>query len=102
MQSAVQLTEYYIEQVQFIHSDSSDSEENSSSLHFKIIELSQRRGWIKARDVQNSIRCFKKTSPNRIRIIFKELVANGHGITESSGNKLIYKFYKSVVSVDGR
>lgn len=38
MQSAVQLTEYYIKQVQFIHSDSSDSEENSSSLHFKIIE----------------------------------------------------------------
>lgn len=57
------------------------------SLLFKI----NRKGWIKARDVQNCIRSFKKTSPSRIRSLFRELEANGYGITEGEGNKLIWK-----------
>ena len=91
MRTAVQLTKFYINQVRLIHANSTISEDNSSSLHFKIIDLSKRKGWIKARDVQNSIRSFKKTSPNRIRSLFRELEANGFGITEGDGKKLIWK-----------
>ena len=91
MQAAVQLTKFYINQVKLIHANSNVSEDNSSSLHFKIIDLSHRKGWIKARDVQNSIRSFKKASPNRIRSLFRELEANGFGTTEGDGKKLIWK-----------
>ena len=91
MRTAVQLTKFYINQVRLIHANSTISEDNSSSLHFKIIDLSKRKGWIKARDVQNSIRSFKKTSPSRIRSLFRELEANGFGITEGDGKKLIWK-----------
>ena len=63
------------------------------------INLSNRKGWIKARDVQNSIRSFKKVSPNRIRSIFRELEDNGYGITEGERNKLSWKS-NTVDSVD--
>ena len=60
------------------------------SVHFKIINLSNRKGWIKARDVQISIRPLKKESPSRIRAIFRELEANGYGTTKFEGKKLIW------------
>lgn len=91
MEAAVQLTQFYINQVQLIHANSSAGKHNSSSLHFKIIDLSNRKGWIKARDVQNSIRSFKNTSPNCICSLFRELEANGYGKTEGEGNKLTWK-----------
>ena len=91
MQAAVQLTEIYINQVRLIHANSSVSEDNSSSLHFKIIDLSHRKGWVKARDVQNGIRSFKKVSPSRIRSIFRDLEVHGYGIIEGEGKKLSWK-----------
>lgn len=99
MQIAVQLTNFYINQVRLIHANSNTCEDNASSLNFRIIDLSHRKGWIKARDVQNGIRSFKKTSPNRIRSLFRELETNGYGTTEGEGNKLTWKA-KSVDAID--
>ena len=101
MQAAVQLTEIYINQVKLIHANSSNSEDNSSSLHFKIIDLSHRKGWVKARDVQNGIRSFKKVSPNRIRSIFRDLQAHGYGKIKDEGKKLSWKA-NAVDTVDRR
>ena len=100
IQAAVKLTKFYISQVQLIHANSSVSEDNLSSVHFKMIDLSNRKGWIEARDVQNSIRYFKKKSPNKIRAIFRELEANGHGVTRFDGKKLIWNANKLVDAVD--
>ena len=100
MQAAVRLTMFYINQVQLIHANSSASEDNSSSVHFRIIDLSKRKGWLKARDVQNSIRCFKKVSPNKIRAIFRELETSNYGVTKYDGKKLIWNASNSVDPVD--
>ena len=101
MLAAVQLTEFYINQVKLIHANGNSSEDNSSSLHFKIIDLSHRKGWVKARDIQNSIRSFKKVSPNRIRSIFRDLQAHGYGTIKDEGKKLSWKA-NAVDTVDRR
>ncbi|WP_319421504.1 hypothetical protein [Pleurocapsa sp. FMAR1] len=62
--------------------------------------MSNCKGWIKARDVQNSIRCFKKVSSNRICSIFRELEANSYGVTKLEGKKLIWNADNSLDSVD--
>lgn len=90
MEVAVELTKFYINQVQLIHANSSGSSDNLPSVHLKIITLSHRKGWLKARDVQTSIRPLKKESPSRIRAIFRELEASGYGITKFEGQKLIW------------
>lgn len=69
MQAAIQLTKFYIGQVKLIHANSCASKDNLPATYFKIINLSKRKGWLKAKDVQNGIRDFRKEQPNQIRSI---------------------------------
>lgn len=90
MRAAIQLTKFYIGQVKLIHANSCASKDNLPATYFKIINLSKRKGWLKAKDVQNGIRDFKKEQPNQIRSIFQELKSLGYGVTQYEGNKLIW------------
>ncbi len=101
MQAAIKLTKFYIGQVKLIHANSCASKDNLPATYFKIINLSKRKGWLKAKDVQNSIRDFRKEQPNQIRSIFQELTFIGYGVTKDEGNKLIWNAEK-VDSVDNK
>ncbi len=57
----------------------------------KIIELSDCKGWITARDTKNGIRGLKATLPDQIRDMFSELVSMGHGEMEGIGIRLKFR-----------
>jgi len=98
VKSAIALTKYYIGQVKLIHAEGDAEDGELSPLYIKILNLSERKGWIKARDVKNNDRTFKKYNANDIRGFFTELEAMGLGQTSGKGNRL--SFTKTVDAVD--
>ena len=59
-----------------------------SDIYRKLIALSQRSGWLKAKTVRNSLWALRDCSMDEIRQHFRELVALGQGCTRGNGNKL--------------
>lgn len=91
MKSAITISKFYISQVKLIHSDGEGGENGTDSLaplYRKIIELSNRKGWITARDVARSSSSFKKYKPDEIRALFHELEQMGMAKLDGKGTTL--------------
>lgn len=98
LKSAIALAKFYIGQVKLIHAEGDAEEGELSPLYIKILTLSERKGWIKAKDLKMSDRSFRKMNANDIRSFFVDLEAMGFGKTDGKGNRLI--FIKTVDTVD--
>ena len=98
LSSAINLTKFYIGQVKLIHAEGDAEDGELSPLYIKILSLSERKGWVKAKDLKMSDRSFRKMNANDIRSLFTELEAMGLGTTHGKGNRLM--FNKAVDAVD--
>jgi len=90
LKQAVALAKFYLGQIQLIYAEGDAAEGELSPIYTKIIQLSERKGWIRAKDVRENIRLFKnqKVSPDAIRSHFRELEALGIGVTKGMGARL--------------
>ena len=101
LQSAIRVMKFCLGQVRLIHGLGDEMNGALPPLLAKIIELSDRKGWITARDTKNGIRGLKAMPPNQIRDMFSELVSMEHG--EIAGAGIRVKFHtKTVDPVDTR
>jgi CRISPR-associated protein Cmr3 len=98
IEAGIKLAKRYIREIKAIYVKADET--NQSHKYQSIISLSQRKGWLKARDVKMSNRSFKSFSTQEIRTIFNELVELGFGDTKGKGNKLEWKYEKTVDTVD--
>lgn len=87
MDAAIKLSQFYLGQVRLVHSEGYAAAGELPDVYSKIIALSQRSGWLKAKTVRNAVWAFRQTSMDEIRQHFRELVALGKGRTRGSGNK---------------
>jgi uncharacterized membrane protein YgcG len=95
MAAAIKLSKYHIDQVKLIHSEGDAANGDVAAIHAKIIQLSERKGWIKAADVRDIDRQAKKQfSADDIRRHFQELEASGFGTTRGQRTKLMWSIYK--------
>ncbi|BAY55896.1 bifunctional DNA primase/polymerase [Leptolyngbya boryana NIES-2135] len=88
MKAAISLAKFYIGQVKLIHAEGGNESGELEQSYTKLIRLSERKGWIKARDAQNLCREFRKLSPDTVRSHFRELEAMGLGSTRGTGRQL--------------
>jgi hypothetical protein len=95
MAAAIKLSKYHIGQVKLIHSEGDVVNGDVAAIHAKIIQLSERKGWLKAADVRDIDRQTKKQfSADDIRRHFQELEASGFGQTRGQRTKLMWSIYK--------
>jgi hypothetical protein len=95
MVAAIKLAKYHIGQVKLIHSEGDVANGDLVAIHTKIIQLSEREGWLKAADVRDIDRHTKKQfSANDIRRHFQELETLGFGQTKGDGTRLMWSIYK--------
>jgi Protein of unknown function (DUF3987)/Bifunctional DNA primase/polymerase, N-terminal/Primase C terminal 2 (PriCT-2) len=107
VEAAITLSRYAIEQRKQVNAIGGIERGETAPILQKIIDLSVRKGWISAKDVQQAVRSLKKTKPDHIRQYFSRLVEMGKGETEGSGVKLRFRAAvvqsvdKTVDTVDG-
>jgi hypothetical protein len=95
MAAAIKLAKYHIGQVKLIHSEGDAANGELAAIHTKIIQLSERKGWLKAADVRDIDRQTKKKfSADDIRRHFLELEASGFGQTKGERTRLMWSIYK--------
>jgi CRISPR-associated protein Cmr3 len=95
MAAAIKLAKYHIGQVKLIHSEGDVANGDIAAIHAKIIQLSERKGWLKAADVRDIDRQTKKQfTADDIRRHFQELEASGFGQTKGEGTRLMWSIYK--------
>jgi hypothetical protein len=95
MAAAIKLSKYHIGQVKLIHSEGDVANGDVAAIHAKIIQLSERKGWLKAADVRDIDRQTKKQfSADDIRRHFQELEASGFGQTRGQRTKLTWSIHK--------
>ena len=90
----INLMEYFLDQRVLLMSKLCNYDSISPQLK-QIIELSNRVGWITAREVKQSIWKLKNNDSDEIRNWFKELETLNIGVTQGRGNRL--KFQTSTV-----
>jgi CRISPR-associated protein Cmr3 len=93
MTMGVELAKRYIKEIKAIYlRHESSNGHNLSPIYSKIISLSQRKGWLKARDLKQGDRYFRKLSTVDIRRHFQELISLGFGETKGKGKSLEWRF----------
>jgi CRISPR-associated protein Cmr3 len=88
IEAAIKLAQYHIDQVKLIHSEGDAANGKASAIQAKIIQMSERKGWLKASDVRDFDREMKKLTANDIRSHFRDLEACGFGQTRGDGTRL--------------
>lgn len=89
MQSAIQLSKFYLGQVKLIHSEGDALDGDLTPSYCKILSLSQRKGWVTARDIYRARTISdRKATLDQIRVLMRELVTMGLAITRNEGNRL--------------
>ncbi|MBD2014334.1 DUF3987 domain-containing protein [Microcoleus sp. FACHB-53] len=95
MVAAIKLAKHHIGQVKLIHSEGDAANGEIAAIHTKIIQLSERKGWLKAADMRDIDRQIKKQfTADDIRRHFRELEASGFGQTRGEGTKLMWSIYQ--------
>ncbi|BAU13070.1 bifunctional DNA primase/polymerase [Leptolyngbya sp. NIES-3755] len=92
--AAISLSKFCIGQVKLIHTMGDEARGELSPVLVKLIEFSDRRGWITARDAKqgiNALRISKQHTSEVIRRLFHDLCEMGYGTTEGSGSKMRWK-----------
>lgn len=100
--AAISLAKYSISQVKLIHSLGEEARGELTPILAKLVELSQRKGWINARDAKqgiNALRVGKQFTSDVIRRMFVELCDLGHGSVQGQGTRLRWCVQKSVDGV---
>ena len=87
VRAARQLAEFYLGQVQLIHSDGEAAMGELTPILAKILEKAQGLGSITARTAKRSFFALKNTSSQQLRDYFNELVVMGHGSIEGNGSR---------------
>jgi CRISPR-associated protein Cmr3 len=89
MQSAIQLSKFYLGQVKLIHSEGDALDHDLTPSYCKILSLSQRKGWVTARDIYRARAVGdRKATLNQIRGLMRELVTMGLAQARNQGNRL--------------
>lgn len=93
---AVELTNFYIQQIKALHVQFT-SESSIAPCLAKVVDLSKQKGWIKTRDVQRCYDAKSSPSPNSVRNWFMELQTMGRGKTQGKGRTLKFHFVEDSV-----
>lgn len=99
MKAAIKLARWFIGQVKLLYAEGDAVDGALGSVYTKLIQLSRVRGWLRAKDVRNYERNYRKASSEVIRSHFRELEAMGYGETCGVGNRLQWR--ATVDAVDG-
>ena len=91
VKQGVRLINFFMDQVKILRSDSDAAKGELPDILKKIIQLSQRLGKIKAKQVQQNYESIKLT-PDKIRDAFLELEVMGYGVTNGKGNRLEWEY----------
>jgi hypothetical protein len=89
---AISLTKFYAFQVQSLYTQFSDPDALAPQL-VKVIELSRKKGWLKASDVYLSITKARRPSGETVREWFAELVAMEKGEVRGQGRSLQFRAF---------
>jgi hypothetical protein len=89
---AISLTKFYAFQVQSLYTQFSDPDADAPQL-VKVIELSRKKGWLKASDVYLSITKARRPSGETVREWFCELVAMRKGEVRGQGRSLQFRAF---------
>ena len=89
---AISLTKFYAFQVQSLYTQFSDPDADAPQL-VKVIELSRKKGWLKASDVYLSITKARRPSGETVREWFAELVAMEKGEVRGQGRSLQFRAF---------
>lgn len=89
---AINLTKFYAQQVQSLYTQFSDPDALAPQL-VKVIELSRKKGWLKASDVYLSITKKSRPSGETVREWFSELVVMGKGKVRNQGRSLQFRAF---------
>ena len=93
----IKVTQFFLEQVELLHKTLCDSDSQFGKFR-EILAISEKLGWISARDISRARRSFKNIDPNLIREWFLELESLGYGEVKGKGNRL--RFHHLVKNVD--
>jgi hypothetical protein len=91
----INLSKFYLGQVKLIHSEGDALEGDLAPNYYKILALSERKGWVTARDIyRGRAVCDRKMPLDQIRILMQELVTMGLAIARNDGNRLEIKAFQ--------
>ncbi|MEL4895476.1 DUF3987 domain-containing protein, partial [Crocosphaera sp. Alani8] len=92
MRIARKLSAVYLRQIKLVYGEADTNDGNLSPIFKKIIELSNRKGKVTAREAIQGIREFQKSklSSDQIREMFNELVEMGYGKVIGNGRRLAF------------
>ena len=89
--AAIEVMVHCLRQVRVVHSWGAEADGDLAPALVRIIELSDRKGAIAARDVQAEVKALRKEKPAKIRELFTELAKLGKGEVEGSGIRLKFR-----------
>ena len=92
MEAAIKLSKFYLGQVKLIHSEGDALEGDLAPNYCKMLALSERKGWVTARDIyRGRAVCDRKMPLDQIRVHMRELVTMGLAASRHEGNRLEIK-----------
>lgn len=93
MAMGVELAKRYIAEIKAIYLRHEGSDEkNISPIYSRIVSLSEHKGWLKARDLKQGDRYFRKLSTVDIRRHFQDLIELGFGVIRGVGKAMEWCF----------
>jgi hypothetical protein len=90
-EEAFRIVMFGMQQVFSLYNELGESEALATHLA-KVIDVSQKKGWIVARDVQRTYDKASCPTPDQVRSWFRELEAMGKGSTSGEGRNLKYNY----------
>ncbi|MFM2431742.1 MAG: hypothetical protein RLZZ511_2955 [Cyanobacteriota bacterium] len=97
IEKAALVAEFAIGQIRAIYADN-DSEGSQSPIMARIIELSQRKGAVAARDVYQSLPKNNRPNTTAIRQLFTQLSEQGFGAIEGDGRSVRFQAFDEQIA----